>query len=578
MKLTLRTVVVCVAVACLLCVVGTVLAAFFLALDQAGPAGAGVADQASLARARTTALLAGLAAVALGAGVLDFFVRRHLLKPLRDLAAYADAVAHGERPPCVSGQFIGRLASLRTSLCTMVDTLHDALDKADALARDAREHALEADASRRKAQQLIVKDETRRTGMLAAGETLETVADSIASMARELKQVAAEVGEGAAGQQMEVDRTADAVSTMTSAFDHASARARQAAHSADTARNQAAQGATVVDQSVDAITSVREQAAALTENMAHLGRQAESIGAVMTVISDIADQTNLLALNAAIEAARAGDAGRGFAVVADEVRKLAEKTMQATREVGAAIQGIQHGARTSLSHVEDASKAVEDAASRAAQSRAALTDIVSLAQGAANEVQELASVIEQQAGASAEISQAVTRIHEISARTTEGMLSASRTIAALSRQAEELVTCNGVLQLIGKGEVQAQLERMAAGMQAMESAHMEADMRRAAAASPYFELLYATDAKGVQITANIGGAGLQHLNDAAAKGRNWSNRPWFAGPLKLQDTYISPVYVSSATNSPCLTISTPIWRGEIVVGVLAADIRVTTGS
>ncbi|AGW14018.1 methyl-accepting chemotaxis protein [Megalodesulfovibrio gigas] len=570
MKPTLRIVVACVAVVCLLVVEGVVLAAFSLALE-----GVEGVSPAAVAKARTAALLGGLVAVALAAGALDVFVRRHLLTPLRALAAYADAVAHGERPPCVSGPFIGRLASLRTSLCTMVDALHDALDKAAALTRDANEHALEADASRRQAQRLIIKDETRRTGMLAAGETLETVADSIATMAKELRHVAAEVSDGAAGQQVEVDRTAEAVSSMTAAFDHAATRARQAADSADAARRQAAQGASVVDLSVDAITSVREQAAALSQNMTHLGHQAESIGAVMTVISDIADQTNLLALNAAIEAARAGDAGRGFAVVADEVRKLAEKTMQATREVGAAIEGIQQGTRTSLSHVEHASSAVEDAASRAAESRTALTEIVSLAQGTASEVQELAIVIEQQAGSSADISKAVTRIHEISARTTDGMLAASRTIAALSRQAEELVTCNGVLQLIGKGEVQAQLERMAAGMQAMDPARMETDMRQAAAKSPYFELLYATDARGVQTTANIGGAGLPHLNDPAAKGRNWSNRPWFAGPLKLQDTYISPVYVSTATNSPCLTISTPIWREDIVVGVLAADIRVT---
>jgi methyl-accepting chemotaxis protein len=85
--------------------------------------------------------------------------------------------------------------------------------------------------------------------------------------------------------------------------------------------------------------------------IAKLSDAANKVGAVTSLISEIAGQTNLLALNATIEAARAGDAGRGFAVVASEVKTLAEQTAKATGEISQQIAEIQASTRASVDSI-----------------------------------------------------------------------------------------------------------------------------------------------------------------------------------------------------------------------------------
>jgi methyl-accepting chemotaxis protein len=201
-----------------------------------------------------------------------------------------------------------------------------------------------------------------------------------------------------------------------------------------------------VDKVVRSINLVNKVATTLQTNMEELGGQAESIGGVMNVISDIADQTNLLALNAAIEAARAGEAGRGFAVVADEVRKLAEKTMSATQEVGASITAIQNSARTNISEVGEAAKAITEATDLANTSGQALNEIVSLAAANSSVVTSIAAAAEEQSATSEEISMAIEDVRRVVAETTDGMTQSAAAVHELSRMAQELNTVMGQLR------------------------------------------------------------------------------------------------------------------------------------
>ena len=272
----------------------------------------------------------------------------------------------------------------------------------------------------------------------AAARDLEGVVRIVSTASETLSQHVALASRGAAYQSERVGETAAAMEEMNASVLEVARNATKAADTADSARHKAQDGAGIVSKVVQSISEVQAAALTLKTDMAALGGQAEAIGQVLNVISDIADQTNLLALNAAIEAARAGDAGRGFAVVADEVRKLAEKTMAATKEVGWAITGIQDGARRNVQHVEQAAAKIDAATGLATESGESLQQIVSLVDLTTDQVRSIATASEEQSAASEEINKSIDEISRISMETSSAMQQADQTVSELGRQAQVL--------------------------------------------------------------------------------------------------------------------------------------------
>jgi methyl-accepting chemotaxis protein len=281
--------------------------------------------------------------------------------------------------------------------------------------------------------------QTQRT-IAGVAEQAASIANRVAAASGALSTQVAQVSRGAEQQRDRVEGTASAMTEMNATVLEVARSAGQASEQSEATRSKAGDGAELVDKVVQSINLVNAVAATLQTSMQELGVQAESIGGVMNVISDIADQTNLLALNAAIEAARAGEAGRGFAVVADEVRKLAEKTMTATQEVGASITAIQQSARTNIDEVGEAVKAVTGATDLANISGKALGEIVSLASANSTVVASIATAAEEQSATSEEINRAIEEINTIVRDTADGMVQAAAAVQELSRMAQELNT------------------------------------------------------------------------------------------------------------------------------------------
>jgi len=287
---------------------------------------------------------------------------------------------------------------------------------------------------RRKEEQITCQGES----ILNAVRMVEEISASLAHTSNALASQVEAANRGAELQSKRTEETATAMEQMNSTVLEVARNAGSAAERAGEAQSKALEGEKVVERSVEAIRQVEKLTTTLKNSMDGLSGQAEAIGRIMGVISDIADQTNLLALNAAIEAARAGEAGRGFAVVADEVRKLAEKTMTATKEVGESISAIQSGVRESISGTGQAAQAVERATSLAGESGKSLEQIVALVVATSDQVRSIAAAAEEQSAASDEIARAVEDVRRVSMETAQEMTGAAGGVEALSRLASEL--------------------------------------------------------------------------------------------------------------------------------------------
>jgi len=178
------------------------------------------------------------------------------------------------------------------------------------------------------------------------------------------------------------------------------------------------------------------------EAMGQITEASKQIGAIVSLIDEIAFQTNLLALNAAVEAARAGDQGRGFAVVAVEVRNLAQRSAVAAKDIKALVN----------STVER----VDAGASLVARTGAALEEIAKGVRSVSSIIEEITAASQEQAAGIEQINNAVVTLDDVTqqnAALVEEASAASKNASDLSR---ELLRKVSFFSIVGMEDESAQ--------------------------------------------------------------------------------------------------------------------------
>ncbi len=367
-------------------------------------------------------------------------INRSIAKPVNELVKASENIATGNFDALPQARmFTGELLKLHGALGKMIGNLKKMILNSEEKAAEAlrqtemaRKATEEADKAKQQAEA------AKREGMLQAASSLEGIVSQVISLTEGLNQRVELASKGADHQRALASQATKSVSEMDATIQDVERNSGQAGKTAEETRNNALKGREVVSSLASAITNVDAKAQNLKGSLNQLGERANSIGQIMTVISDIADQTNLLALNAAIEAARAGEAGKGFAVVADEVRKLAEKTMHATKEVSDAVKAIQDSTRQNIHEMEAASEAVTESTDLAKKADEALEFIVRTAESNAALVAEISTVVNHQLEAGAAIRSGTDQVNSIATNTADSMTAAAKEMAELSKVADAL--------------------------------------------------------------------------------------------------------------------------------------------
>jgi methyl-accepting chemotaxis protein len=296
-------------------------------------------------------------------------------------------------------------------------------------------------------EQVAKSSATLAATVAEASATIEEMTVSIDQMARNLEVLAQTVSEASATIQ-EMTSSIEAVARNAEVMNVASSRASQTvsemagavnevakiAEEADRISQKAQEDARTGDEAVQKTVAGMKTISATMENTARvitgLGKRSQEIGKILEVIEEIADQTNLLALNAAIEAARAGEAGRGFAVVADEVRKLAERSVEATKEIGEVIRQVQTETTDAVDTAKVGAAETKEGILLADKAGLALRSIIDSVTRSSQLMNQIASSTARQSQASAEVLRTVADMNSA----TDQVTTAVREQAAGSKQ------------------------------------------------------------------------------------------------------------------------------------------------
>jgi twitching motility protein PilJ len=267
---------------------------------------------------------------------------------------------------------------------------------------------------------------------------ITTAADQVTGASDSAQQTTVQMLEANDKQSQEIKSTSAQVLGMARTINDVSSSASQSADVAKASLAAAEKGQQAVQHAISGMNDIRDQIQETAKRIKRLGESSQEIGEIVELISDITEQTNVLALNAAIQAASAGEAGRGFTVVAEEVQRLAERSGEATKQIGAIVKTIQTDTQDAVSAMEKSTQGVVEGAKLSDNAGQALAEIGDVSKKLATLIDTISQTTQTQAKAAGAVAVSMRNILGITEQATEGTKRTAQSVGQLTTLARDL--------------------------------------------------------------------------------------------------------------------------------------------
>ncbi len=399
----------------------------------------------------TTLVICGLASISL----FTWYIMQHnVLRPLTATSRAMATVQEGDfsvRAPVYSNDEMGVLA---TRVNKMIETTGEIVSSAEKERDDLQSSVftLLSEVSGVAEGDLTANAEVSDGALGAVADSfnymisqLRTIINDVqdatlqvSSSANEVQTTAEHLTMGSESQAAQILDTSAAIDEMTVSIQQVSENAALSATVGEQARANAEKGAEAVRDTIEGMDRIRGQVQDTSKRIKRLGDSSQRIGEIVNLIDDIADRTSILALNASIQAELAGDAGRSFAVVAEEVESLAERSTQATQQIGILIRNIQSEINEAIAAMESTSDETIIGAEIANEAGQRLHEIETVSDKLSELINSISLAAKQQARGSETIARSMTEIAEVTQQTAAGTREATSSIGNLAVLADDL--------------------------------------------------------------------------------------------------------------------------------------------